>query len=454
MGHPQPLKIRWFKDGDAIESLGRPHPLADYALRPDKFQLRVPGLTYSDEGNYTCQVTNGDGRTMMMKHTFILEAIKYIDHVPRLEESTGNVTVMEGMPARLSCYFRSDLATATYWVKVKGSLDDKNFDKKDKRNYEAVMDPGTGLHLMTNVLDFRHTHVNDSGLYACVGKNSAGKNSRPEFLDLRVLSQDEAVLEPPQNVTAVAGQSVAFTCRAHVDLRKFMSWVRLTSAGDEVEVLAEGTEVYRIENVTENDAPGPYSCLLWTKADQQVYWDQEAYLTVAEDKFYPPLPTTENSAQRRLQIVAAFVSVLAMVLFIAVFVVWRSWRRERVKKQQAIANAHAVTQWTKKVIIGKSFNEICLSDDSKTCCCFLLERQASQILDASGGSGGIVAPIIRIEKQSSIVNSANRSRLGSENTTLTTVSEYELPLDPEWEFPRSQLKLGTTLGEGYFGKVR
>ena len=54
-----------------------------------------------------------------------------------------------------------------------------------------------------------------------------------------------------------------------------------------------------------------------------------------------------------LQIVAACVSVVAVVLFVAIFVVCRSWRRERVKKKQAIANAHAVTQWTKKVIIGK-----------------------------------------------------------------------------------------------------
>lgn len=61
--------------------------------------------------------------------------------------------------------------------------------------------------------------------------------------------------------------------------------------------------------------------------------------------------------------------------------------------------------------------------------------------------------VIRIEKQNSTVNASNRSRLGSENTTLTTISEYELPLDPDWERPRSNLKLGSVLGEGAFGKV-
>jgi hypothetical protein len=93
---------------------------------------------------------------------------------------------------------------------------------------------------------------------------------------------------------------------------------------------------------------------------------------------------------------------------------------------QAILNAHKITQWTKKVII---------------------ERQNV------GPESPIIAPVIRIEKQNSTVNSANRSRLGSENTTLTTISEYELPLDPDWEWPRSHLKIGHVLGEGEFGKV-
>ena len=50
---------------------------------------------------------------------------------------------------------------------------------------------------------------------------------------------------------------------------------------------------------------------------------------------------------------------------------------------------------------------------------------------------------MRIERQPS----SSRLRLGSENTTLTSLSEYELPLDPDWEFPRDQLHIGATLGE-------
>ena len=64
-----------------------------------QLRSRCAGLTHSDEGNYTCEVTNTDrsenGRdaTRMLKQTFRLEAINYIDHIPRLEQSSGNVTV-------------------------------------------------------------------------------------------------------------------------------------------------------------------------------------------------------------------------------------------------------------------------------------------------------------------------------------------------------------------------
>lgn len=33
------------------------------------------------------------------------------------------------------------------------------------------------------------------------------------------------------------------------------------------------------------------------------------------------------------------------------------------------------------------------------------------------------------------------------------ISEYEFPIDLNWEFPRGQLELGKNLGEGAFGKV-
>lgn len=48
-------------------------------------------------------------------------------------------------------------------------------------------------------------------------------------------------------------------------------------------------------------------------------------------------------------------------------------------------------------------------------------------------------PIVKIEKQKT--NSSD------------IISEYELPMDSDWEIPREMLCLGKILGEGAFGKV-
>ena len=58
-------------------------------------------------------------------------------------------------------------------------------------------------------------------------------------------------MERPENVSVAFGEDAVFSCKTHKALREFTSWVRLT--GSEIVVLAEGTEVLRIHNVTESD---------------------------------------------------------------------------------------------------------------------------------------------------------------------------------------------------------
>lgn len=52
-------------------------------------------------------------------------------------------------------------------------------------------------------------------------------------------------------------------------------------------------------------------------------------------------------------------------------------------------------------------------------------------------------PVVKIEKQKTQLNNAGDGLL----------SEYELPMDQDWEIPREKLVLGKVLGEGAFGKV-
>lgn len=52
-------------------------------------------------------------------------------------------------------------------------------------------------------------------------------------------------------------------------------------------------------------------------------------------------------------------------------------------------------------------------------------------------------PVVKIEKQKTQNN----------NCADGMISEYELPMDSDWEIPRELLLLGKSLGEGAFGKV-
>lgn len=52
-------------------------------------------------------------------------------------------------------------------------------------------------------------------------------------------------------------------------------------------------------------------------------------------------------------------------------------------------------------------------------------------------------PVVKIEKQKTQNN----------NAADAMISEYELPMDSDWEIPRELLCLGKSLGEGAFGKV-
>ena len=231
------------------------------------------------------------------------------------------------------------------------------------------------------------------------------------------------------------------------------SWVRLLGDGGRV-ILAEGTEALTVENASLSDS-GLYACVVGT--DDEASYQEVALLNVTRpnlvelapphDPALVPVPSTAAGegvpGHHHMSVIAGTVSVLAAVLLVAILYVFRRYKRERFKKQQAIANAHSITQWTKKVRADEGllllFQESILAFFQ-----VIIERQSQFDPEAA-----IVAPVIRIEKRrstSSVTNvnnhnsgsggSNNRSRLGSENTTLTTISEYELPLDPTWEFPR------------------
>lgn len=90
-----------------------------------------------------------------------------------------------------------------------------------------------------------------------------------------------------------------------------------------------------------------------------------------------------------------------------------------------------------------NFNVLCWSSQM-TNHTFLIKNYFNNLLKTLPSFQ--LMPIVRIEKQKS-------SLAQNPNADPSVISEYEFPIDLNWEFPRSQLVLGKNLGEGAFGKV-
>lgn len=406
VGYPEP-EIKWTKDGIKIEddNVQKQDAFNYYKVNKAKQRLVITQLQKAHEGKYTCIISNTYGT---INHTYIVESLEHNIYGPKIIEKPYNQTIVVGMDA----YFRCDvdagaLAPVINWAKAK---DVNNLDKSSKDSFILI----SGYE-NKNELIIHNASKKDSGLYVCFVQNSAGRAMAKAHLT--VLADFEAVEHPPENITALTGSDVNFHCRTPLDIRPFISWVRIYEA--DIQTLAEQTEVLRLENVTASDA-GEYACVIGTHAHNS-FWET-AFLSVTE---VDPMMQTRigHPHHTKLIVIVICVSALAVVCFVVVIVTYRRMRRERMKKLQAIQSAQAITAWTKKIIVERT--------------------------NLSHPDSPIVAPVVRIERQPS----SSRMRLGSENTTLTTLSEYELPMDPDWEFPRENLAIGKTLGEGAFGKV-
>ena len=338
------------------------------------------------------------------------------------QNPTDDVFGLAGETLRLNCEFSADVAFMTHWFRptLKNRFN-KDFDKRLKENWEPVLYSESGDEILGPKLELTDAGVNDSGIYACAALNSYGVSELGQF-NVKILEADEVVSESPKNQTAFVGESVSLVCRTHLKLHDRITWVKIQD--DSIIELTSGTEALTISNATLNDT-GLYACAVGQHVQQEAFIN---VVNASDNNIINESWTFANRASTIKYLIAGSAFVVILLLLLVAFS-WRRFRRERRKKRQALAHAHHITAWTKKVIV---------------------ERQAAHY----DPEAPVTAPTVRIVKEMSVANQGQRSRLGSENTTLTTIfSEYELPLDPDWEFPREKLILGETLGEGAFGKV-
>ena len=184
----------------------------------------------------------------------------------------------------------------------------------------------------------------DAGVYFCVAKTSAGYG-HPGIMNLNVIPKTEAIIQPPQNLTVEIGAKAVFTCTTQPQLKHMVSWAKV---GSNLEILSVASEFLELNNVT-YESEGFYACVVGNDARSAT--EEVAFLKVIDK----PLPVTPKlSQEKRNHITIAIVVVFVVLLFLiaAILCLFKKFRQEQMKKKQAIESAQALTQWTKKVIIG------------------------------------------------------------------------------------------------------
>ncbi|XP_045217587.2 fibroblast growth factor receptor 2 isoform X9 [Macaca fascicularis] len=270
----------------------------------------------------------------------------------------------------------------------------------------------------------------DKGNYTCVVENEYGSINHTYHLDVVERSPHRPILQAglPANASTVVGGDVEFVCKVYSDAQPHIQWIKHVEKNGSkygpdglpyLKVLkhsginSSNAEVLALFNVTEADA-GEYICKVSNYIGQA---NQSAWLTVLPKQQAPGREKEITASPDYLEIAIYCIGVFLIACMVVTVILCRM---KNTTKKPDFSSQPAVHKLTKRIP---------------------LRRQVSAESSSSMNSN---TPLVRIT-----------TRLSSTADTpmLAGVSEYELPEDPKWEFPRDKLTLGKPLGEGCFGQV-
>nr|BAE94422.1 fibroblast growth factor receptor [Spodoptera frugiperda] len=483
--------VLWYKDGVLVDS-----QRSKYVQQ--KHWLRIKSFDYTDVGVFVCKFDNDDATKLSLKlevkpnphnpdngrdhQTDITQAVQ-----PEALSQVVNKTQEEGLSLPDSRRYgkEDDDEKAEKDHPGYGHIDEKQdyfpprFKHPTKLYYMDMKPAGNSIRMRCaaegnptpNITWYknRSTPITrmffqpsygkwsmgmeeltkaDNGNYTCVVCNILGCIEHTLALHVQERLYAKPVLTAgADNQTVLVGETARFSCQFLTDMHPSVYWMYFTRdetfenvTVNPADVTLQQSMVYYDKNkvvTSENPEDKPEHLTIYnvTKEDEGWYvcialnslgnTTAKGYLTVLES---PPVQEAPDHGKHTLLINILTVVLGAMFFVAAIIVVMicKKLKREKEQKQLAIETARAVivTHWTKKVTVEKP--------------------QMNGSPTATGEA--LLMPVVKIEKQKlqQVQNTTSDSMM---------MSEYELPMDIDWEVPRDSLCIGKVLGEGEFGKV-
>ncbi|XP_069836353.1 fibroblast growth factor receptor 2 isoform X4 [Dendropsophus ebraccatus] len=426
--------VVWTKDGVKLESSNRTVIVMNYLL--------INETLLRDSGLYACAVHKGGQSNAHFFLVNVTEASSSGD-----DEDDNDNDVSENVINDINNI------KAPYWTnpeKMEKKLHAVPAANTVKLRCPAAGNPLPTMRWLKNNKEFKQEHriggykvrnqhwslimesvvPSDKGIYTCIVENEYGSINHTYSLDVIERSSHRPILQAglPANTSASVGGDAEFVCKVYSDAQPHIRWVRyvekngsrfgvdgipymkvLKAAG--VNITDEEIEVLYVRNVSFEDA-GEYTCI----AGNSIGISQHsAWLTV--------LPGTEppeevSSLPYYMEIGIYIGGTFFIIGFIAICVIFHFLNG--AKKKKTLIGPPVVHKLSKRIP---------------------LHRQVSADSSSSMNS---TTPLVRI---------TTRLLSSADTVLLPNVSEYELPHDPKWEFPRDKMTLGKPLGEGCFGQV-
>ncbi|MEE6486625.1 hypothetical protein FKM82_014653 [Ascaphus truei] len=398
--------VTWTKDGVKLEASNRTVIVRNY--------LQIKETSPRDSGLYACSVPRSiQGNT----HFFLVNVTEASSSGDDEEENDTSEDFVSD----------SDHMKPPYWTQTEKM--EKKLHAVPAANTVRFRCPAGGspiplMKWLKNGKEFKQEHriggykvrkqhwslimesvvPSDKGIYTCIVENEYGSINHTYHLDVIERSSHRPILQAglPANATAVVGGDAEFVCKVYSDAQPHIRWIR-----------------YIEKNGSRYDVDGmPYLKVL-----------KHSGINSSSAEVLKLHNVTEADAGEYICKVSNYIGEANKSA-------WLTVERELPADRDSRGSAHPVHtesrvfSGTVRVPRGGSHLPLCAWYE-------LVSADSSSSMNST-------TPLVRI---------TTRLLSSADTMLLPNVSEYELPQDPKWEFPRDKMTLGKPLGEGCFGQV-